>query len=84
MSDTVQLSIDEFELTVFDTAYLVEVRKTNKKSETKVEELKLPDWTFRSQHAIWLTDEKVPITIRAANGEKIKKQLMESFAKRIS
>jgi hypothetical protein len=66
--------LDGFLLHVDNFAYLVEIHASKKVSpDTAPEEL--PDWLFQSRHAIWLTDENLPIQDRAAHGESIRQKL---------
>jgi hypothetical protein len=68
-------------LTVNDSAYLVEIgidKRKQQRNAAKVRISDLPDWIFRSRHAIWLTVERLSIQDRAKHGDHIRKKLMQA------
>ncbi len=73
--------IDGFELTVYESCYLVEVEKT-RSEPTRQEPLPLPEWVFGSRNAIWLAVENAPISVRAKDGESLKQRLFQWIASR--
>jgi hypothetical protein len=74
-----QYYLHGFLLKVDDFAYLVEIKPTSEKPLNKDRPADLPDWIFHSQHAIWLTDENLPIKDRAARGDRIQEMLKRFF-----
>jgi len=70
-----EFSVKGYRLTVFEKGYLVKVSPSGIHAERK-NGVQLPEWCFQSEHAIWLTEESAPLSIRALNGDKIKQQLM--------
>jgi hypothetical protein len=79
MSQFHQYHLDGFLLKVNDFAYLVEIESTGEKPARKANPADLPSWIFDSEHAIWLTDENLPIKDRAARGDRVKEKLMKFF-----
>jgi hypothetical protein len=65
-------------LKVNDFAYLVEIATDSETTDGKIRLEDLPDWIFDSRHAIWLTVEDLPIKDRAAHGDRIREELLES------
>ena len=72
------LYVDGFLLRILDSAYLVQVEPANGKTGRYEDPANLPDWVFKSAHAIWLSQEEGPILERATKGDQIKRQLMQS------
>jgi hypothetical protein len=60
------------------SAYLVEIELNIRKDTKKISESELPEWIFRSRHAIWLTVENGSIHERAKRGEQIRQKLMKA------
>jgi len=80
MSQVHQYYLDGFLLKVDDYAYLVEIHAIDKKTPTEGTPKDLPpSWIFQSEHAIWLTDENLPIKERAARGDRIREKLRRFF-----
>ncbi len=81
MSEMDRYCIDGFELTVYESCYLVEVEKTGSGLNLK-EPRPLPEWVFGSRNAIWLAVENAPISVRAKDGESLKQRLFQRIASR--
>jgi hypothetical protein len=81
---TNQFYLDGFLLSVDNYAYLVEIKSSEKKVIQDSGADELPDWMFDSRHAIWLTDENLPIRDRAAHGESIRQKLKNYLFRRKS
>ena len=80
MSQVHQYYLDGFLLKVDDFAYLVEIRPVDQKRSTEDNPKDPPpSWIFQSEHAIWLTDENLPIKDRAARGDRIREKLFRFF-----
>jgi hypothetical protein len=70
--------IREFEIQVDEGTYLVEVsRNHSRESFHRIEDL--PNWVFTSRYAIWLEAGDAPIRDRAAEGERVKQQLLKEI-----
>jgi hypothetical protein len=78
MSRTQNYCLQGLSLRVNDSAYLVEIELNISKETKKMSELDLPEWIFRSRHAIWLTVENGSIHDRAKHGDQIRKKLMKA------
>jgi hypothetical protein len=76
MAQAARFYVDGFLLRVFDSAYIVEVKPANGETGRYYKPASLPDWMFRSSHAIWLSEEDAPIFDRARKGDEIKKQIL--------
>ena len=74
-----QYQVGGFELTVFNQAYLVEVKAVSNRSADAGMISGLPEWVFRSSHAIWLTDDEAALEERALKGDEIKQALIEQI-----
>lgn len=72
-----QYQVGSFELTVFNRAYLVEVKTASTRSADPGVISSLPEWVFRSHHAIWLTDDESALQERALKGDVIKQTLIK-------
>jgi hypothetical protein len=70
--------LQELSLRVNDSAYLVEIELNIKKNGEKMSQSDLPEWIFRSRHAIWLTLENRSIYDRAKHGDQIREKLMKA------
>lgn len=79
MSQVHQYYLGGFLLKVNDLAYLVEIEPASEKPLHRADPSDLPDWVFHSEHAIWLTGDKIPIKDRAARGDRIRKKLKRFF-----
>jgi hypothetical protein len=84
MSQVHQYYLDGFLLKVDDFAYLVEIHTADKKRSTQGNSMDLPSWIFQSEHAIWLTDENLPIKDRAARGDRIREKLRRFFRRSLA
>jgi hypothetical protein len=71
------LYVDGFLLRILDSAYLVQVEPANGKTGRYEDPANLPDWIFKSAHAIWLSQEEGPMLERATKGDQVKRQLMQ-------
>jgi hypothetical protein len=76
MSQAGRFYVNGFLLRVFDSAYLVEVKPANGETGYYQKPSSLPDWMFRSSHAIWLSEEDAPMVDRARKGDAIKKEII--------
>lgn len=76
MPQNAKFYVDGYLLRILDSVYLVEVEPANGRTGRYEKPANLPQWIFRSPHAIWLTQEKVPIMERAVRGEEVKQQIM--------
>lgn len=68
-----------FELTVFDQAYLVEVKTAPSNPAEPHLISGLPEWVFLSRHAIWLTDDEADLADRDRKGNQIKQSLIKQI-----
>ena len=74
MSSPVEFYIGNLKLEVIDDAYLVEVSFIDEPPyQNKLRDL--PEWALSSKNAIWFLQEDQPITTRAKNGDRIRKDL---------
>jgi hypothetical protein len=76
MTERQQVWIAEYQLTLFEKDRLVKVARASSPLQKDDRTTMLPAWTFQSKSTIWLTDENVPIQIRASRGEQIKKKIL--------
>jgi len=76
MLQTMQFYVDGFLLRVFDSAYLVEAKPANGETGHYQKPSSLPDWMFRSSHAIWLSADEAPLVDRARKGDAIKQEII--------
>lgn len=68
--------LNGFLLKVNNGSHLVEIKPSEKHSIHRMDSTDLPDWIFYSRHAIWLTEEDLPIKERADHGERVKRKLL--------
>jgi hypothetical protein len=78
MSQIQNYYLQGLSLRVNDSAYLVEIELNISKNAKKISESDLPEWIFRSRHAIWLTVESGSIHDRAKHGDQIREKLMKA------
>ncbi|MCI0413134.1 hypothetical protein L0222_10090 [bacterium] len=74
--------VDGFLLKILDSAYLVQVEPTNGNTGRYVTPAHLPEWIFRSSHAIWLVQDEGSLADRATKGDEIKQRIMSKGAEK--
>jgi hypothetical protein len=77
----VRFYVDGFLLKILDSAYLVQVEPANGNTGLYIKPSDLPDWIFRSSHAIWLVQEDGSLIDRARRGDEVKQQIMKGVRK---
>jgi hypothetical protein len=73
--------MDGFLLKIVDSAYLVHVEPANGNTGRYVKPSSLPDWIFRSSHAIWLMQDSGSLVDRARRGDEIKQRIMSNIVR---
>lgn len=78
MTNAVEYNLKGFNLTIYERAYLVEVRSIVQELTFTDSPTRLPEWVFQSRHTIWLSEHGSTLLERAEQGEAIKRQLLRS------
>ncbi len=76
MKDIIEYHIAGFQLTIYTRSYIVEATPENEASCGQNDDRELPHWVFHSRHAIWLSREFAPISLRAIQGERIRRNIL--------